>query len=116
MVNPQLNCMNSLVKLPLDFQTSEETRNAVSSILNENNKPRSLEVMEAVEDAGSFAKKRKLSRPATMGGRRGRGKKGDVTGNNKVVQEVDEFQDDPELSREFQQFKWALGMASGDGK
>lgn len=116
MVNPQLNCMNSLVKLPLDFQTSEETRNAVSSILNENNKPRSLAVLEAVED-GSFAKKRKLSRPPTAGGgRRGRaGKKGDVN-SNKVVQEVDEFQDDPELSREFQQFKWALGMASGDGK
>lgn len=119
MVNPQLGCISNLTQLPnfpvdVSLQASEETRNAVSSILNESRNGFSRIQIETDDGPSCVnAKRRKLYRTP---GRRGRSKKGSDT--MKMTQEVvgaDEFQDDPELSREFQQFKWTLRMTD-DGK
>lgn len=104
MVNPQLGCIGNFAELPnFDVTTFEETRNAVSSILNENNKTS----FESEDDGTCLPKKRKLYC------RRRKGRRNETL---KLAQEVvgipEEFQDDPELSRELQQFKWAMGITN----
>lgn len=118
MVNPQLGCINSITALspfPINanLQTSEETRNAVSSILfneNKNGVPRS----QTGGDSAPYgnAKRRRLHRGPN---KRGKGRRNDATKLAQEIVNTDEFQDDPELNREFQQFKWTLRMTD-DGK
>lgn len=110
MVNPQLGSIRSvppLLPLPSpSLQSPEETRSAVSSILiNEANAD--LSWQNARSEIETPKPKRKAGRPP---GSRNKRQRKDII---KMIQDdgnPEEFQDDPELCREFQQFKWALHM------
>lgn len=112
MVNPQLGCISSITALspfPINanLQTSDETRNAVSSILfNENKNGTS----RSQADSASYgnAKRRRLHRAPS---KKGKGRRNDTTKLAQEIVNTDEFQDDPELNREFQQFNWTLRMS-----
>lgn len=116
MVNPQLGCINSINALssfPVSssLQASEETKIAVSSILvneNRNSVSRHTDI-----DAASYGnvKKRRLHRSQT---KRSKGRRNDTRKMSQELVNTDEFQDDPELNREFQQFKWTLRMSDDD--
>lgn len=115
MVNPQLGCINSIAALSpftanTNLQTTDETRNAVSSILvGDNLSSGSSKRIGIDNNSYGTVKRRKLYR------KRNRGRRNDTTKLAQEIVNTDEFQDDPELNREFQQFKWTLRM-SDDGK
>ncbi|KAK4883499.1 hypothetical protein RN001_006818 [Aquatica leii] len=120
MVNPQLGGISgSLPVIPMVFSMSnheaiEETSSAVSTILHENNRSWAEDIDSSSGSITNYSPYTKLiSRKC--------GKKNKLKNKNKkyakenvsILKEVgeevtDEFQDDPELSREFQQFKWNL--------
>lgn len=111
MVNPQLGCIRtvpSFSPLPSNLQSHEETRSAVSSILlNDSNSDLSWPTISPEVENRASSSKRKVGRPP---GSKNKRQRKDVI---KIMQDdgnPEEFQDDPELCREFQQFKWALHM------
>lgn len=112
MVNPQLSFISNPAFATL--QESTETKNAVCSILNEHKKPR---MDDDADDASSFSScvhangKRKLyhRHHAAI-------KKEKLKRRRGIKFAHDEFEDDPELCREFQQFRWAMRMANYNRK
>lgn len=111
MVNPQLGSIRtvpSLPPLPSNLQSPEETRTAVSSILlNESTSDLSWPSISPEIENHAITIKRKVGRPP---GSKNKRQRKDVI---KIIQDdgnPEEFQDDPELCREFQQFRWALHM------
>lgn len=118
MVNPQLGSIRNTppppAVIPPAVQTpADETRDAVSSILDDeqNNSllwPSLQSINHFMNNTQSVRHKRKLGRPP--GSKNKKQRKETVT---KMLQEeanADDFHDDPELRKEFQQFKWALHM------
>ncbi|KAF5284030.1 hypothetical protein FQA39_LY17163 [Lamprigera yunnana] len=115
MINPQLGGLSGTLSLiPTEFSTVnreaiEETSTAVSTILQENNRSW---INETVCSSSSPYTKL-ISKTSVQKNKLKNKNKKYIKDNtialNEVEDEVnDEFQDDPELSREFQQFKWNL--------
>lgn len=92
-------------------QSAEETRKAVSNILPTEDFawPTLQPPQELPGPSGNAAAKRKLGRPPGSRNKKQKTKRENQKSNLEEGN-GDEFQDDPELSREFQQFKWALHM------
>lgn len=119
MVNPQLGSIRNTPPPPAVVPAAtqvpaDETRNAVSSILD--GEPNNNLLWPSIQSIGHFMNnsqnnarpKRKLGRPPGS-----KNKKQRKEGVAKILQEeanADDFQDDPELRKEFQQFKWTLHM------
>lgn len=135
MVNPQLGGLAGMLPLPpldlsnrINQEGNEETSSAVSGLLmsESGNTQHWMHLVNASSSSGSSSSalpSNRLPYAPRMGRKRGRLGRPPGSRNRKQIKEEfpilrqireepnpDEFQDDPELSREFQQFRWTLHL------
>lgn len=125
MINPQLGGLSRALPLPpLDLTcnsiANEETSSAVTSLLlsencNSSAQETLMNLSTSLLNNSSFnskcsKKKNRLGRPPGSKNRKWIKEEYPVLKQIRDDSTTDEFQDDPELNREFQQFRWSLHL------